>query len=563
LYGRKRRRVAEWRPRLETLESRVQPGSLLTTGLDLAVPGSSLDLHAEGTDATDSAPHQSLAPGLGSLNKTPAGGAVAVTPFQVTHSNTTTNSSLTLAEGNLLIRELPNTQGLAVAGNQLQPSPESSIRATASGRSRTTSLHRQDGLQTAQSVLTLSAPPLILAGRMPASVAIPVGVQSVDLKLHTVTVGDGHHPPYSGLWASYASNPASAGADTAALYKVVQVGGGSGATLYAIGEATDGSTGSQDIFIVATAANSRSATVATLGSLNPGDAKGYGIALDTAGILLIVGTVTDGSGNTAGVVASVTPNLTTLNWSFGFSGPSAVNGVTDVAGTVYFTGYGTDSSNQQDVLQGTTDEATGTNTSAFLHAFTGASSGNGIAVDANTGIVSIAAQVNGDPALLVGNLEFLLQGPGSLNAVVMDAAGVVHAVGSAEGPDGYQDLLIVTWDGHQLNSRLYLAPPAYDLKVDAVGNTYLELTSDDGTGNYGSHAQLFLEFDPAWNLIEFGMGGFAGSGDDYGFGIATDGAGNVYTVGKTDSPDFPTNGFQTMYQAGDPFEGWIAYATSP
>jgi hypothetical protein len=58
-YGRKPRRLPGCRPHLETLESRMQPGSVFTTGLDLAVLGSSLDLRAEGTDATDSASHRS------------------------------------------------------------------------------------------------------------------------------------------------------------------------------------------------------------------------------------------------------------------------------------------------------------------------------------------------------------------------------------------------------------------------------------------------------------------------------------------------------------------------
>ena len=43
-----------------------------------------------------------------------------------------------------------------------------------------------------------------------------------------------------------------------------------------------------------------------------------------------------------------------------------------------------------------------------------------------------------------------------------------------------------------------------------------------------------------------------GSGDDYGYGIAVDGAGSAYVTGYTRSSDFPTTpgAFDTSYNGG-------------
>jgi hypothetical protein len=99
--------------------------------------------------------------------------------------------------------------------------------------------------------------------------------------------------------------------------------------------------------------------------------------------------------------------------------------------------------------------------------------------------------------------------------------------------------LLVTWNGQQLVSTLSaFGCLACDLKVDARGEIYVEMTVDDGTG-YGSHFQLLAEFDPTGQSIDWGDGGISSTGDDFGYGIAIDGADTVYSVGKTNSTDFP------------------------
>jgi len=273
-------RLGAYLPRLETLENRWQPGSLLSSGLDLSALGSTLDQNL-GTTNGSSVQNQALNLSLGSFHTSQNnGGTVTVTPYQVTHTNTGSSSSLTMTSGSSDLGLQNTTQGMAAANRSVGTS-HGTVQSTGSTQSTTINWHQQGG-QTSQSNVTLTSTP-IQAAPVSAPVPVAVGTHSVDLKLTTQTTSNDHHPPYSGVWDSYASNPANTGVDTTVLNKVVQVGGGTAAALFAVGETTDANTGSQDIFVVSTAAGSTSATFATVGSLNPGDAKGLSIALDSTG----------------------------------------------------------------------------------------------------------------------------------------------------------------------------------------------------------------------------------------------------------------------------------------
>jgi len=552
--------------------------------------GSTLDQNL-GTTNGSSVQNQALNLSLGSFHTSQNnGGTVTVAPYQVTHSSTGSSSSLTMTSGSSDLG-LQTNQAMAVANKHLGTS-QRATQGTGTSQSTTINWHQQGGQQSAQSNVTLSSAPVQAT---PVSAAVPtaaVGTHSIDLKLTTQTISNDHRPPYTGVWASYALNPAANGFDTSALYKVVQVGGGANATLYAVGEATDGSTGSQDIFLVATQAGSTSATVATLGSGNPGDAKGYSIALDSTGNNLIIGgTVTDSNGNTAGLVASVSTSLTTLNWNFGFAGPSAVNGVTDPNGTVVFTGAAVDANSQQDLLVGTTDDATGTATSAFIYAFSQVTNGHAVAVDGNTGNIDVAGTFAGtgtdDPSLfqlppdLSSASGAYFAGAGSMNGVQVDAAGNAYWDGSIINNSGTVGNIVYKTNPDLTPSADYSGSgwvwsftiggipanaPAYDNKIDGAGDQLQELTVDDNSGTAGSHGQLFFDIGPTGQtFVEFGDGTINGALDDYGYGIAIDASNpiNTYTVGKTDSTNFNTNGFQNTLPSGDTFGGWIANSTSP
>jgi len=549
--------------------------------------GSTLDQNLGTTDGS-SAQNQALNLSLGSFHTSQNnGGTVTVAPYQVSHSSTASSSSLTMTSASSDLG-LQNTQAMAAASHNLGSSHGTATQSTGTSQGSTINWHQNGGQQTAQSNVTISSAPIQAT---PVSAAVPtaVGTHSVNLQLTTQTSSNDHHPPYSGVWASLASNPAAAGFDNASLNKVVQVGGGANATLYAVGTVQDAASGFSDIAILSTAASSTSATLATLSSSNPGNATGLSIALDSSGNLLIGGTVTDVNGNTAGVVASVTPDLSTLNWGFSFGGPSTVNGVADSGGLVYFTGAANDSNGQQDVLVGTTDEATGTATTAFIYAFSAPTSGNAVAVDANTGNVDVAGTFAGtgvaDPLLaqlppdLSSASGAYFAGAGSMNGVQVDAAGNAYWDGSIINGSGTVGNIVYKTNPDLTPSADYSGSgwvwtftfggvagnaPAYDNKIDAAGDQLQELSVDDNSGMVGTHGQLFFDVGPTGqSYVDFGDGTISGALDDYGYGIATDGAGNVYTVGKTDSTNFNTNGFQTQYNTGDTFEGWIAYATEP
>jgi len=109
---------------------------------------------------------------------------------------------------------------------------------------------------------------------------------------------------------------------------------------------------------------------------------------------------------------------------------------------------------------------------------------------------------------------------------------------------------------------------AYGLATDGAGNVYItgSTSSDDfpstraydssyngGSGRYGD--AFLAKFSPDGALV---WATYLGGGDeDVGYGVATDGAGNVYVAGMTRSADFPiVGGFDATY--GGDADGFVA-----
>ncbi len=103
----------------------------------------------------------------------------------------------------------------------------------------------------------------------------------------------------------------------------------------------------------------------------------------------------------------------------------------------------------------------------------------------------------------------------------------------------------------------------YGIAVDTAGNAYV--TGNTGSTDFPTTAGAFQttygggEFDafvtklnPTGTALVYSTY-LGGTGDDYGYGIAVDTAGNAYVTGVTDSTDFPTTAgaFQTTYGGGD------------
>src|SRR5262249_14112463 len=102
----KANRLGSFRPRVETLEGRTQPGSVLTSGTGLSLLGSALDVDSLGGDnrPTQNSPAHTLRlidldNGSVPANATSqAASSVVVAPYQV--QQTAPTSSLTLSPGN-------------------------------------------------------------------------------------------------------------------------------------------------------------------------------------------------------------------------------------------------------------------------------------------------------------------------------------------------------------------------------------------------------------------------------------------------------------------------------
>ena len=158
--------------------------------------------------------------------------------------------------------------------------------------------------------------------------------------------------------------------------------------------------------------------------------------------------------------------------------------------------------------------------------------------------------------------------------VATDAAGNVYVAGLTNSPSfpgtnrtpsGTDDLFVSKFSptGELLYSRL-VGGSSFDeassMAVDANGNLYI--TGLTGSPDFpivngfqttfgGGFSDAFiLKLDPDGNVAYSSYLG--GSGDnESGSGIAVDGNGNAYLVGRTNSSDFPThNAFQGAYGGG-------------
>jgi hypothetical protein len=616
----KTNRPRAYSPRFETLENRWQPGSLLTKGLDLAVLGAALDPNAlEAADqAGASSLHDALNFDLGSFGPrhADAGGTIAVAPYQVTHQGTEATSSLTLgSKGSSDLGFL--NQGLAAASAHAHPGSHQrgagAVSASGTGGVQSAGQAQQG----TQSGLTATPTPIQPSAAVTPQVVTPVSAQPANVQVVALPgQSNGSHPPITALSASFFAGTDANGnplPGEATLYHVVQTPDDS--TVYAVGWLTDPNTGNLDLTVAEMTSNLQTLIGAVvLPSPNGGNSKGFGIDLDSSGNVLVSGTAIDVNGNQGGLIASIGGDLTnpTLNWAFLFNGPATIMGIKDApdlslgANAVYFTGSLTDGAGTKNILIGETDEA-GNIQFASVFPFADAfgdplpSVGNAIGVDPNTGNIDVAGAI-GDPTGVNGSDPAFFQAapagaslsaqlfadPGAFTGVQVDAAGNAYYAGYIFAPDvtgaAVNSVLVakVNADGATLspdyggnawlwtftNGTNAVNSPVYDNKIDPAGDQLMELTTDDGMNSVGSHSQFFFELDSSGGnngsaaVLDFGTGGVGGSNDDFGYGIATDGAGNIWTVGRTNSPDFTVNGFQTVYNGG-PWDGWIASATTP
>jgi hypothetical protein len=541
-------------PQLEPLESRWQPGSFLTGGLDPSVLGSALhhDALGIGDHATSSQLHPALSLDTNSAGTrlAPFGGTVSVAPYQVSRRTDQANSSLPLTADRIAGLGIP-FQGLAVAsaGTRLGSAPATSatVAPGAAATIQAVSANAQ-GPMVNPSGVTVSVQAALPAvpASAPAATAVAVHPADVTFTTHVGQTGNVAGP----------------------LYHVVVTPDGN--TIDAVGWIRDATTRKLDLAVLQLA--SGQTTSATLASGLGGDAKGFGIDLDSSGNVLVSGYMSAGRGNRFGLFASLSPDLSRLNWAMSITDPSETPGIKAAfdpnRGVPAIYVAGSDSvTGSNNVLVGEFDES-GNPFFVNPYAFSGAATaGNAVGVDPNTGKIDVAGTYNTGadypsafqaPADGSSLPAYRFMSPGSLNGVQVDSYGDAYYAGSCLNPTSLKlSTLDVKFapDGQTLLYGYYWTfsagttsynSPAYDNKIDAAGDMYIETTLDDGSGTPGSHGNFFFEVDPTGGrIIDNGDGGVGNDGDDvYGYGLTLYApADPVVEVGKVKSLDRTISGF--------------------
>jgi hypothetical protein len=110
-------------------------------------------------------------------------------------------------------------------------------------------------------------------------------------------------------------------------------------------------------------------------------------------------------------------------------------------------------------------------------------------------------------------------------------------------------------DGSALVYSTYLNGNGFDvgrgIAVDSRGNAYVTgftgstnfptvnaVQAVFGGGDFGDFDAFVVKLNPMGSALQYSTF-LGGKGNDGGYGIAVDGTGNAYVVGRTGSPDFP------------------------
>jgi len=418
-----------------------------------------------------------------------------------------------------------------------------------------------------------------------------------------------HHPPNMANAATFADGQTVTGIAVNDVISNVSVSGtGTGATVVGAGTTIDpgDSTTLDGLVYLTNGSLSGPPTVAVISSTN---GLGFNtqlssVAQDSAGNIVVGGYTTAADGVTQNGFAL---NLTT-GGSFSDSAQSIIQGVNLKGGSLYATGSQLNSSSGNvETLAAKSDAAITTLTYGVLFTFTqsgtrlvstglgvgGDSAGNsdiaGQAIDLSGNGLPYFAQINAGGTMINGGGAFQGADPAdAFNTVSVNASdnayydGGLHRAGdqfafdivAGVKPDGntliYQSggqgvaFLWELVDGSGNHAANWVS---YGNTADSAGNVIMETTFDNFTP--GTFGQTIFGIDPTGGVANVNpfQDGLFGSNDDYGFGIAVDGAGNAWLAGKTNSPDFPTGSstgtaFDTVYSGGT-YDGWIAFETVP
>jgi hypothetical protein len=588
-----------YRPNVETLESRMQPGSILTGGLGLSLLGSALDLSSLLSDSNPSQSHSLNH--LPAINQTGANWASSQMSTAPSHGSTvgTSQTATPVVTSSTASSNLAN-QMVAVNAASQHGVGVSSTPSHAVGSSNTNG--NSTSAKDNSNVAFNAVPATIVATNTALQTLSTTSVHpAVNFVGRGYSADNGGIQPFDTLnWISYFGNAGSK------LNKVAVTPDGSGVIV--AGTVQDPVDPTINDAVVAELSSDGSTLIgaATIGlPVSGSQSSANGLAVDSTGNIYASGTASVG-GSTIAVAAKVDfASPTGYDWlmSLGFAGAGGAGDVAngcklDAAGANLFVSGGGDATpnggapGALEISKLSTVDGSGT---TYSYNYTSGGNpvtvtGNDVAV-ASTGNVDVAAQLTfntglssdvfGTTALPAGPTLFTFGNQinnvnSSMTGISVDSAnnmvmtGTMNYVGETTLRTiiGFSDSGIVNahayyWGvtfggvlGNWVGNGLALNPDATPV---ASG------TLDDNSGGFGIHSTVLVHFFADGSGItdntNFGNPTPFGANDDYGTGVAIGSNlfGSVYYQdGWTNSTDFNVTAgvYQSTY-GGDPSTGWV------
>jgi hypothetical protein len=572
---------------VELLESRLQPGSVLTGGSGLSLLGSALDLNrlAGANSDTYAVIHRRLKFDDDTLTGSPS-------PLQGGQAGTVSTATITLTQA-----PAPATANNSTGVSLIPALPAATATGHAAvGGSATAPIHLtptstapvappvQGSTGGGQSVHAVQAIP---------QVAHPVFAPAGDTRMtsgagaHITTVhfnGGGDHPPASVNWSTYLSQ-AGASLSRDAV--------GADGNLYAVGTIPDASNGGSDILVAQVSTNGSSITISTVSIAGSTFNAGKAIAVDTSGsdVITYLGGTTDAEGQTTYLVARYDFTAQAVNWTVMPSVATrsgSVNGLAlDGAGNLFMTGWEDGSfasfPKQSILTVQYTDLANNPPTvvNGWIWSYGGFDNdpGTGIAFAINT--VIFVSENFYDPTDTTSNpgvgaydvstpagQAFIFQTDdnnnpivGSMNDVIGNSSGQAYSAGTfTDAVTGRTDALVVNAN--------FASGQAFGVILTGTANNNLAANGISATTSSGNLLPVVVGTDDSMGSVDMTVLHFTsdlatitdsaeigGSNTDVANGVATDSNGNAYVVGTTNSPDFPVTNNSTY--GGDPSDGVI------
>jgi hypothetical protein len=599
-----------YRPNVETLESRMQPGSILTGGLGVSLLGSALDLSSllneSGTNQFHTLNHLRAINNQSNTNSDSS--QVIIAP---SHGNVETSQSATPVATN-------STASSNLANQMVAVNAASHAHAAGMSVARAQSAQFGNGVVSTVKNTQVTFNSLQLLGGQ--TIATLRSTSSASVHPATSLHGTGYSHQVDGIqpdvnlnWISFFGHAGSA------VNKVAVTPDGSGVLLAGTLQNANDPTINDAFVAELDSAGQNLLNMATVGLDNlPGSqASANGLAVDGNGNIYASGSVNVG-GSTIAVAVKVDFAMPSgYDWlsALGFAsaggagdvanscqldaagatlyvagtgdaspaggGPgalelSALTAATG-AGTTYGYNYNDSNGNPMPVVGNDIAPTStgGVDVAVQLQTATGNLASFGVASSAATGPSSFATIV----VQIAGGVVVTQQaGPrASMNSIAVDSSNNIYVNGTGYFNDEGLSRDIVGFaasDGSGVHGRAWGVTfggvqgnwVGTGLVVNSDHTPVASGTVDDNSGTLGSHGDVLIHTSADALIItdntSFGNPAPFGSNDDYGTGVAM---GNTlfgavyYQGGYTDSPDFnvTAGAYQTLY-GGDPNCGWIA-----